>query len=77
MFTGLTSFSLFVMNLLPIALIGVIGSGVGIGLIGKGAMEAIGRNPSASGKILVQMLLAIALCEVPALLAFATLFLVK
>ena len=42
------------------ALIGVIGSGVGIGLIGMGAMQAIGRNPAASGDINAKMLTAIA-----------------
>ena len=26
-----------------------IGAGIGIGLIGKGAVEAIGRQPSAAG----------------------------
>ena len=29
----------------------VIGVGIGIGNIGKGAMEAIGRQPDATGKI--------------------------
>lgn len=58
-----------------IALLGVIGSGLGIGLIGMGAMQAIGRNPTASGDINAKMLTAIALCEVPGLLAFASLFL--
>ena len=62
---------------LPLALIGVIGSGVGIGLIGMGAMQAIGRNPSASNDINAKMLTAIALCEVPGLLAFAALFIIK
>ena len=36
------------MTYIAFALIGVIGSGIGIGLIGMGAMQAIGRNPSAS-----------------------------
>jgi len=34
-----------------------------IGLIGAKAMEAIGRNPEASGKILPAMLLAMAFAE--------------
>jgi F-type H+-transporting ATPase subunit c len=62
---------------LPLALIGVIGSGVGIGLIGMGAMGAIGRNPAAADNINAKMLTAIALCEVPGLLAFAALFIIK
>ena len=31
----------------------IIGTGIGIGLIGRGAMDAIGRQPDASNKILV------------------------
>lgn len=58
-----------------LAVLGVIGSGLGIGMIGMAAMNAIGRNPSASGDINAKMLTAIALCEVPGLLAFASLFL--
>lgn len=46
-----------------------------IGLIGAKAMEAIGRNPEASGKILPAMLLAMAFAEAIAIysliLAFA------
>ena len=34
-----------------------------IGMIGKSAMEAIGRNPEASGKLFVPMILAIAFAE--------------
>lgn len=64
-------------NFLPFALIGVIGSGLGIGLIGMGALQAIGRNPAASNDISAKMLTAIALCEVPGLLAFASLFILK
>ncbi len=74
--TGLFSL-IFSLMYTAFALIGVIGSGVGIGLIGMGAMQAIGRNPSASGDINAKMLTAIALCEVPGLLAFAALFLIK
>jgi F-type H+-transporting ATPase subunit c len=64
------NFSLFT-YMEGLALLGVIGSGLGIGLIGMGAMNAIGRNPSASGDINAKMLTAIALCEVPGLLAFS------
>ena len=41
----------------------VIGVGIGIGNIGKGAMEAIGRQPEAYGKIQTAMLIAAALVE--------------
>ena len=39
--------------------LGVLGPGIGIGLIGGKAMEAIGRNPEASGKVVSNMILAI------------------
>ena len=49
----------------------VIGVGIGIGLTGKGAMEAIGRQPDASGKIQVAALILAALVE---WIGFAALF---
>ena len=49
----------------------VIGVGIGIGNIGKGAMEAIGRQPDATGKIQTVMLIAAALVEG---IGFAALF---
>ncbi len=47
---------------LAIAL-GVVGPGVGIGILGAGAMNAIGRNPDAAGSITTNMILAIAFAE--------------
>ena len=52
----------------------VIGVGIGIGNIGKGAMEAIGRQPDATGKIQTVMLIASALVEG---IGFAALFAVS
>ena len=49
----------------------VIGAGIGIGRIGGQAMEAIARQPEASGKIQTAMLIAAALVEG---VAFAALF---
>ncbi|MDB9994613.1 hypothetical protein OAD95_00525 [Flavobacteriaceae bacterium] len=49
----------------------VIGVGIGIGLIGNGATEAIGRQPDASGKIQVAALILAALVEG---IGFAALF---
>ncbi|MBO7611229.1 MAG: ATP synthase F0 subunit C [Elusimicrobia bacterium] len=43
--------------------IGALGPGLGIGLIGAKAVEAIGRNPEAAGKIMVNMLIAMAFAE--------------
>ena len=52
----------------------VIGAGIGIGLIGKGAMEGIARQPEAYGKIQTAMLIAAALIEG---IGFAALFAVS
>ena len=41
----------------------MIGPGVGIGMLGMGAMNALGRNPEARGAILTNMILAIAFAE--------------
>jgi F-type H+-transporting ATPase subunit c len=46
-----------------------IGAGIGIGLIGKGAVDAIARQPEASNDIRGNMILAAALVEGVALLA--------
>ncbi len=40
-----------------------LGSAIGVGLIGAKASEAVGRNPGAATKILVQSILAIAFAE--------------
>ena len=49
--------------------------GAGIGLIGKGAVEAIGRQPSAAGEIRTSMLIMGALVEGVALFAIVVCFL--
>ena len=49
--------------------------GIGIGLIGKGAVEAIGRQPSAAGEIRTSMLIMGALVEGVALFAIVVCFL--
>lgn len=41
----------------------VIGVGIGIGLIGGRAMEAIARQPEATGKIQTNMIISAALIE--------------
>ena len=46
-----------------------IGAGIGIGQIGKGAVEAIARQPEAVNDIRANMILAAALVEGVALLA--------
>jgi len=54
--------------------LGALGAAIGVGLIGMGASSAVGRNPEASTKILVQSILSIAFAEA---IVFYTLFLVK
>jgi F-type H+-transporting ATPase subunit c len=54
--------------------LGAIGPGIGIGLIGARAMEAVGRNPEASGKILVLMLISSAFAEAIAIYALVIAF---
>jgi len=43
--------------------LGAIGPGIGIGILGYGAMQAIGRNPEARNAIMTNMVLAIAFAE--------------
>lgn len=58
-----------------IALLAIIGPAIAIGMIGKSAMEAIGRNPSAAKEVFTPMILALAFAELLGLLAFLALFL--
>lgn len=46
-----------------IVAIGGIGPALAIGFIGAKAMEALGRNPESSGRILPAMLLGMAFAE--------------
>ena len=49
---------------LPLGIgIAAIGSGIGLGLIGQGAMTAIGRQPEATAKIQLAMIIIAALAE--------------
>lgn len=57
--------------------LGAIGPGIGIGLIGLGAMESIGRNPEAEGKIRTNMILAIAFAEAVAIYALVIALIIK
>jgi F-type H+-transporting ATPase subunit c len=51
-----------------------IGAAISVGMIGTAASTAVGRNPGASTKILVQSILAIAFAEA---IVFYALFLVR
>ncbi len=57
--------------------LGVLGPGIGIGLIGGSAMQAIGRNPEASGKIVSNMILAIVFAEALGILALVVAFIIR
>ena len=57
--------------------LGSLGPGLAIGLIGKAAMEAIGRNPEAAGKIQTGMILAIAFAEAVAIYALVVALILK
>ena len=61
---------------LAIAL-GAIAPAISIGWIGSKAMESIGRNPEATGKILVPMLLVSAFAEAVAIYALVIAFSIK
>jgi F-type H+-transporting ATPase subunit c len=52
-----------------LTMLGVIGPGIGIGMLVQGAMNAIGRNPEASGQITTNMILGIAFAEAVAIYA--------
>lgn len=54
--------------------VGAVAPALAIGMIGSRAMESIGRNPEAAGKILVPMLLACAFAEAIAIYALVIAF---
>lgn len=56
--------------------IGAIGTGVGQGMIGAKAMEAIGRNPEVAGKITGTMILAAAIAETGAIYSLVIAFII-
>jgi F-type H+-transporting ATPase subunit c len=43
--------------------IAAAGAAISVGMIGYGAVTAVGRNPGASTKVMVQAILAIAFAE--------------
>jgi len=49
--------------------LGSLGPGIGIGILGYGAMQALGRNPEAKGPIQINMMVAIGLAEAIAIYA--------
>jgi len=57
--------------------LGALGPGLGIGLLGMGAMQGIARNPDAAGVIQTNMILAIAFAEAVAIYALVVALLIK
>ena len=57
--------------------VGAIGPAIGIGMIGSKAVEAIGRNPEAAGKIQGPMILTAAFAEAVAIYALVIALIVK
>ncbi len=57
-----------------LAAIGVIGGGIGIGLVGKGLLDALARNPQVSGKAMVYAILGMALAEATSIYALVIAF---
>lgn len=54
--------------------IAAFGSGIGLGLAVSGAMDAIGRQPEASGKIMTSMIIGAALIEALTIYALIVFF---
>lgn len=57
--------------------IGALGPGIGIGLIGAKAMEALGRNPEAESAVRTNMIVAIAFAEAVAIYALVVSLIIK
>ncbi len=58
-----------------IAAVGGMGPGVGVGLIGAKAVEAIGSNPEATGRIIPIMFVAMGFAEAIAIYGLVFAFL--
>ncbi len=56
---------------------GAIGPGIGIGIIGGKAVEALGRNPDAESSIRTTMILALAFAEAIAIYALVVALILK
>lgn len=59
-----------------IAVLSGIGAGVGIGIATGKAVEAVGRQPEASGRVMTFLILGAALCETTAIYGLVISFMV-
>lgn len=57
--------------------VGGLAPAIGIGMIGSKAVEAIGRNPEAAGKVQTMAILAIAFAEAVAIYALVVALIIK
>ncbi|PIV09315.1 ATP synthase F0 subunit C [Candidatus Roizmanbacteria bacterium CG02_land_8_20_14_3_00_36_15] len=57
--------------------LGALGPGIGIGIIGGKAVEALGRNPEAENSIRTSMILAIAFAEAVSIYALVVSLILK
>jgi F-type H+-transporting ATPase subunit c len=57
--------------------LGAIGPGLGIGILGSGAMQALGRNPEAEPAVRGNLILAIAFAEAIAIYALVVALIIK
>jgi F-type H+-transporting ATPase subunit c len=52
-----------------------IGPGIGVGMVGSKAMEAMGRNPESSGTVFLPMIIGMAFAEAIAIYGLVIAFL--
>jgi F-type H+-transporting ATPase subunit c len=57
--------------------LGSLGPGLGLGMIGAKAMEALGRNPEASDQIFVPLILSLAFTEAIGIYALVVALIIK
>jgi F-type H+-transporting ATPase subunit c len=57
--------------------LGAIGPGIGVGLVGAKAMEAMGRNPEAADLVRTNMILGMAFAEAIAIYALVVALIIK
>ena len=75
---GFPNFATALAYSLPLAIgLAAIGSGIGLGLTGKGGLDAMGRQPEAAGKLQTAMILGLAFSEALTIYAFVTMFILS
>jgi len=57
-----------------LAALWVIGGGIGVGLIGRGLLDALARNPQVGNKAMVYAILGMALAEATSIYALVIAF---